>query len=175
MIVAIAVLALVTLQRLGELVLARRNTRRLLSRGAYEVASRHYPLIVALHAAWLIGLWLAVVLWPPDVEPSWPWLAVFVVLQGLRAWVIATLGERWTTRIFVVPGAPLVRDGPYRFVAHPNYCIVMGEILVLPLAFGFVLYGIAFAMLNAAVLWIRIREEDRVLAGLGSGTDAGVR
>ncbi|MFZ5782703.1 MAG: isoprenylcysteine carboxyl methyltransferase family protein [Pseudomonadota bacterium] len=175
MIVATIVLALVTLQRLGELVLARRNTRRLLSRGAQEVASRHYPLIVALHAAWLSGLWISVIAWSPDIEPSWPWLAVFAVLQGLRVWVIATLGDRWTTRIIVVPGAPLVRSGPYRFVAHPNYCIVMGEILVLPLAFGFVLYGIVFAVLNAGVLWVRIREEDRALAALRSGAEAGVR
>ena len=168
-------MALVTLQRLGELVLAQRNTRRLLARGAYEVAPGHYPLIVALHGAWLIGLWVGVVLWSPDVEPSWSWLAVFAALQGLRVWVIATLGERWTTRIIVLPGAQLVSRGPYRFVAHPNYAIVMGEILVLPLVFGFVLYGIVFSLLNAAVLWIRVREESRALARIRSSTEAPVR
>ncbi len=175
MIVAVVVMALVTVQRLGELVLAQRNTRRLLARGAYEVAPGHYPLIVALHGAWLIGLWAGVVLWSPDVEPNWSWLAVFAALQGLRVWVIATLGERWTTRIIVLPGAQLVSRGPYRFVAHPNYAIVMGEILVLPLVFGFVLYGIVFSLLNAAVLWIRIREESRALARLRSSTEAPVR
>lgn len=155
------ILGLVTLQRLGELVLARRNTRRLRARGAHEVAPGHYPLIVALHAAWLAGLWLLVARGQPDV--SWLWLAVFVVLQALRVWVIATLGSRWTTRIVVLSGAPLVTNGPYRFIAHPNYCVVAGEILVLPLVFGLAWYGIVFSALNAVVLWIRIRAEDAAL------------
>jgi len=162
MILAGAILGLVTLQRLGELVLSRRNTERLLAQGAREAAPGHYPLIVALHAAWLVGLWYLVV-GQPDVGVSWGWLAVFVVLQGLRLWVIATLGPRWTTRIIVLPGAPLVREGPYRFVSHPNYCIVAAEILVLPLCFGLVWYGIVFSGLNALVLWIRIRAEEAAL------------
>ena len=162
MLLAGAILGLVTLQRLGELVLSRRNTERLLAQGACEAAPGHYPLIVALHAAWLVGLWYLAV-WRPGVEVSWGWLAVFVVLQGLRVWVIATLGPRWTTRIIVLPGAPLVREGPYRFVSHPNYCIVAAEILVLPLCFGLVWYGVVFAGLNALVLWIRIRAEAAAL------------
>ena len=156
------ILGLVTLQRLGELVLARRNTARLLARGAREVGAGHYPLIVALHAAWLIGLWI--LLWRlPGIEVSWPWLAVFIVLQGLRVWVIATLGPRWTTRIVVLPGAPPVSGGPYRFVSHPNYMVVAAELFVLPLAFGLVWYAIVFSVLNAAVLWIRIRTEAAAL------------
>lgn len=156
------ILGLVTLQRLGELVLSRRNTQRLLARGAREAAPGHYPLIVTLHAAWLVGLWLLVVgLGLGGV--SWSWLAVFVVLQALRVWVIATLGPRWTTRIIVLPGAPLVTHGPYRFVAHPNYCIVVAEILVLPLVFGLIWYGVVFSGLNVLVLWIRIRAEEAAL------------
>lgn len=156
------ILGLVTLQRLGELVLARRNTARLLARGAREVGAGHYPLIVALHAAWLIGLWI--LLWRlSGVEVSWPWLAVFIVLQGLRVWIIATLGPRWTTRIVVLPGAPLVSGGPYRFVSHPNYMVVAAELFVLPVAFGLVWYAIVFSVLNAAVLWIRIRAEAAAL------------
>jgi methyltransferase len=162
MVLAGAILGLVTLQRLGELILARRNTERLLTQGAHEVASGHYPLIVALHSAWLIGLWYLVVR-SVDVDVSWAWLALFVVLQGLRAWVIAALGPRWTTRIIVLPGAPLVRKGPYRFVSHPNYCVVAAEILMLPLVFGLVWYGIVFSALNALVLWIRIRAEEAAL------------
>jgi len=162
MLLAGAILGLVTLQRLGELVLSRRNTERLLARGAREAAPGHYPLIVALHAAWLVGLWYLAV-WRPGVDVIWGWLAVLVVLQGLRVWVLATLGPRWTTRIIVLPGAPLVREGPYRFVSHPNYCIVAAEILVLPLCFGRVWYGIVFAGLNALVLWIRIRAEAAAL------------
>lgn len=156
------ILGLVTLQRLGELVLARRNTARLLARGAREVGAGHYPLIVALHAAWLIGLWI--LLWRlSGVEVSWPWLAVFIVLQGLRVWIIATLGPRWTTRIVVLPGAPPVSGGPYRFVSHPNYMVVAAELFVLPVAFGLVWYAIVFSVLNAAVLWIRIRAEAAAL------------
>ena len=157
------ILGLVTLQRLGELVLSKRNTDRLRAQGAHEVSASHYPLIVLLHAAWLVGLWYLVVWRAPDAVVSWRWLAVFVVLQALRVWVIATLGARWTTRIVVLPGSPLVASGPYRFVAHPNYCVVAGEILVLPLVFGLVGYGIVFSALNAAVLWIRIRAEDAAL------------
>ena len=124
MTLSIVILALVTLQRLGELVLAQRNTRRLLAQGAIEVGANHYPLIVGLHGAWLAGLW--VLAW--DRPVSLPWLAVFAVLQLLRVWVIATLGRRWTTRIIVLPGAPLVRRGPYRFLSHPNYVVVAAEI-----------------------------------------------
>ena len=155
------ILGLVTLQRLGELALSRRNTERLRARGAYEVAPGHYPLIVILHAAWLAGLWFIVMGRPADV--IWPWLFVFLILQVLRVWVIATLGERWTTRIVVLPGTPLVRSGPYRFVKHPNYCIVAAEMLVLPLVFGLLWYGLVFSVLNALVLWIRIRAEQAAL------------
>jgi methyltransferase len=163
MILAGVILGLVTLQRLGELVLSRRNTERLLAKGAREAAPGHYSLIVALHAVWLVGLWYLTV-WQAGVDVSWTWLALFVVLQGLRVWVIGTLGPRWTTRIIVLPGAPLVREGPYRFVSHPNYLIVAAEILVLPLVFGLVWYGIVFSALNAVVLWIRIRAEEAALS-----------
>jgi methyltransferase len=156
------ILGLVTLQRLGELILARRNTDRLRAHGAYEVAAGHYPLIVALHAAWLAGLWYFVLSGSAD-SVSWAWLGVFVILQALRVWVIATLGPRWTTRIMVLPGAPLVVGGPYRFVSHPNYCVVAAEILVLPLVFGLIGYGLVFSVLNAAILWIRIRAEEAAL------------
>ena len=160
MILSIAVLALVTLERGAELVWARRNTRRLLARGARESGARHYPLIVGLHVAWLAGLWLLA--W--DRPVSIPWLAVFAALQAGRLWVLATLGERWTTRIIVLPGEALVRRGPYRLIPHPNYAVVAGEILVLPLAFGLVAFGLVFTVLNAAVLWIRIRAEETALS-----------
>ncbi len=160
MILAVVILGLVTLQRLGELALARRNTRRLLARGAHEVGAGHYPLIVFLHVAWLAGLWLLA--WDRPVRPVW--LLVFMVLQALRIWVIATLGARWTTRIIVLPGAPLVRRGPYRFIAHPNYLVVCAEIAALPLAFGLPLYALIFFVLNGAVLALRIGAETRALA-----------
>jgi methyltransferase len=155
------ILAFVTLQRLGELLLAQYNTARLLERGGQEAGAGHYPLIVLLHATWLAGLWILGL----GQAPNLFWLAIFVVLQLLRVWVIATLGKRWTTRIIVLPGEPLVATGPFRFVSHPNYCVVAGEILVLPLVFGMVWYGIVFSVLNGLVLWLRIRTEDAALKG----------
>lgn len=159
MTLSIVILALVTLQRLGELVLARHNTRRLLARGAVEAGAGHYPLIVGLHAAWLLGL--AILAWDQPVNLIW--VGVFVGLQLARVWVIASLGERWTTRIIILPDAPLVRRGPYRFVSHPNYLVVAAEIAVLPLVFGLVGYAVVFSVLNAAILAIRIRAEGRAL------------
>lgn len=160
MTLAVIVLAAVTLQRLGELVLARRNTARLIARGAHEIGAGHYPLMVGMHAAWLAALWGLG--W--DRPVSIPWLGVFVVLQLLRVWVIASLGGRWTTRIVILPGAPLVRRGPYRFLSHPNYAVVVAEIAVLPLAFGLVGLAVIFSALNALVLWVRIRAEGQALA-----------
>jgi methyltransferase len=161
---AALILGLVTAQRLGELVLARRNTRRLLAQGAHEVGAAHYPLIVALHAAWLLGLWyLAVYRVPAGQSVNLFWLLLFVGLQLARVWVIASLGGRWTTRIIILPGATLVRRGPYRFLSHPNYWVVAGELLVLPLVFGLAWYGLVFTLLNAAVMWIRIRAEAAAL------------
>jgi methyltransferase len=155
------ILALVALQRLVEIAYAERNTRALLARGAVEIGRAHYPLIVLLHAAWLTAI---VVLLPPDATIHWWALAVFVALQLARVWVIATLGPYWTTRIITLEKAPLVRNGPYRFVRHPNYLVVVGEIAVLPLAFGEVGVAIVFTVLNAAMLVWRIRQEDRALA-----------
>lgn len=156
---AVLVLALVTAQRLGELVLARRNTADLLARGAVEIGARHYPAIVVLHATWLAGLWTL----GPWRAMSWPWLVAYLVLQGLRAWTLASLGRRWTTRILAMPGETLVRRGPYRFFSHPNYAVVVGEIAVLPLVFGLTAYALVFSMLNAGVLAVRIRAENRAL------------
>ena len=162
MTLGVVILVLVTLQRLGELWLSDRNTRRLLARGAREVAPGHYPLIVAVHASWLAALW-----WLAPGRAIDPfWLAAFILLQLGRVWVIATLGERWTTRIIVLPRAPLVRAGPYRFVSHPNYLVVIGEIAALPLAFGLWLFAVIWTVLNAAVLVIRIREENQALGRL---------
>ena len=157
------ILALVTLQRLGELVLARRNTSRLLARGAVEVGAAHYPLLVSMHAAWLIALWIHGYDQPVDLIA----LIAFVGLQGLRWWVLATLGPRWTTRIIVLPGAPLVTDGPYRYISHPNYVVVAAEIALLPLALHLPWIALLFSVLNAAILVIRIRAESHALAASG--------
>ena len=158
---SVIILALVTLQRLGELWLSNRNTRRLLAHGAKEVGAGHYPLIVAVHVLWLATLWWLA----PTRAVDGFWLAVFVLLQLARIWVIASLGSRWTTRIIILPDAPLVRRGPYRWVNHPNYLVVAGEIAALPLAFGLWQVALIFSILNAAVLTVRIREENAALRG----------
>lgn len=157
---ASVILALVTLQRLGELVLSRRNTERLLARGGVEVGANHYPLIVLVHAGWLTALWI----WGRNQDVNLAALAGFLVLQGLRVWILAALGPRWTTRIVVLPGAPLVASGPYRYFPHPNYAVVVGEIALLPLTLHLPRLALIFTLLNLAVLALRIRVENRALS-----------
>jgi methyltransferase len=156
---SVVILALVTLERLGELWLSNRNSKRLLAQGGHEVATGHYPLIVGLHVLWLAVLWWLA----PGQSIDGFWLGLYVLLQVARFWTIEALGPRWTTRIIVLPDSPLVTRGPYRFIDHPNYLVVAGEIAVLPLVFGLWQVALIFSVLNAAVLWVRIREENRAL------------
>jgi methyltransferase len=156
---SIAILALVTLQRLFELWLSRRNTQRLLARGAVEHGAGHYPLIVAVHLLWLGALWWLA----PDRPVALAWLALFLLVEAARLWVLSALGERWTTRIIVLPGEELIRRGPYRFIDHPNYLVVICEIFVVPMIFGLWQVALIFSLLNAAVLAVRIRQENRAL------------
>jgi methyltransferase len=159
--VAYAIIALVILQRAGELVLANRNTQKLKARGGVEIGAGHYRFLVLLHMAWLMAvLWMI----PAPVTIHWGWILVFLLLQALRVWVIASLGPYWTTRIISLPGTPLVKRGPYRYVRHPNYLVVAGEILALPMAFGEIWVAILFSIANAAMLYWRIREEETGLA-----------
>jgi methyltransferase len=153
------ILGFVTLQRLIELPMARANTERLLAMGGHEVAARHYPLIVALHAAWLASLWLFALHRPVNIGL----LVLFGLVECARIWVLVTLGQRWTTRIIVVPGETLVARGPYKYLQHPNYAVVVTEIALLPLAFGLWQIALIFSLINAVLLSIRIREENRAL------------
>ena len=155
----ILILALVTLERLAELPWAEANRRRLIAAGGHEVASGHYPLIVLVHASWLVALWLLAPARPVNLVL----IVIFLLVEAGRIWVLTTLGRRWTTRIIVVPGEKLVAHGPYRFVDHPNYVVVALEIALLPLVFGLWEIALIFSLLNAAVLWVRIRAENRAL------------
>jgi methyltransferase len=158
---------IVALQRLLELLLSRRNERLLRSRGAVERGRGHYPLIVALHALWLLSTLVEGILRGPALPAYWPIpLALFLLVQPLRYWAILSLGEYWNTRILVVPGAMLVRRGPYRYFKHPNYVVVAVEVLTLPLVFGAWITALVFSILNAALLFVRVREENRALAQL---------
>lgn len=146
-------------QRLAELLLARTNTARLRAAGAVEFGAGHYPLMVALHACWLAALWI----FGHDSAVSAPWLAVFALLQAARVWVIATLGRRWTTRVLVLPGAPPVAVGPYRWLRHPNYAVVALELAVVPLMLGLPVLALVVSAANAAMLWWRIGVENAAL------------
>ncbi len=163
----ILAVALVVLQRLLELALARHNERRARAKGAVERGRGHYPFIVGLHSLWLVSTLAEGLLRGPELPVYWPVaLALFVLVQPLRYWAIFSLGESWNTKILVVPGAKLVRSGPYRYLDHPNYVVVVVEILTFPLIFGAWLTALVFTILNAAVLRVRIKEEDRALREL---------
>jgi len=147
-------------QRLSELAYAKRNTRALLARGGQEIGAEHYPLFVALHSGWLITL---AALTAPSPPVPWLLLGAFVALQAARLWVIATLGPYWTTRIITLPDAPLIAGGPFRFVRHPNYVVVALEIPLVPLILGLEWVALVFGAANLALLFYRIRVEDRAL------------
>lgn len=153
-------LFLVAAQRAAELVWSWRNERRLRARGAVEHGRRHYPAFVALHAGLLVALWLSAPIERPLVLG---WFAFWLLLQPARLWVIASLGERWTTRVLVLPGAPLVARGPYRWVRHPNYLIVALEVPAIALACDEPGLALAFGLANLALLALRVRVEDRAL------------
>jgi methyltransferase len=155
-----AVLVFVAVQRGGELILAQINTKRLLRQGAVEIDQGGYKFIVALHAAWLLALVLIV---PAATPPNWTLLSLYGVLQIARVWVIISLGRRWTTRIIVLPGSPLVARGPYRWFRHPNYLIVVAELAILPLAFSAIAVAVVFSACNGFLLLRRIRVEDAAL------------
>ena len=156
-----AVVAFIVVQRLAELAYSARNARRLKARGAVEAGARHYPLFVLLHGGWLAAMLVFI---DSETPANLPLLAVFAALQAARAWVISTLGERWTTRIVVPPGAPRIMRGPYRVMRHPNYAVVVAEIAVVPLMFGACGIALIFSALNLALLAHRVRVEDAALS-----------
>ncbi len=154
-------LAFIIVQRLSELVIAKRNTKALLERGAYEIGGEHYPAMVIMHTAWI----LALLSFGFSQPVSLIWLALFGVLQMFRIWILMSLGERWTTRIIILE-EPLVTKGPFRFLRHPNYVLVVAEIIVAPMVLGLFWVAVAFTLLNAAMLYVRIGAEERALSRL---------
>ncbi|WP_272009978.1 isoprenylcysteine carboxyl methyltransferase family protein [Roseovarius sp. ZX-A-9] len=154
-------LGFILLQRFSELVIAKRNTARLLRKGAYEVGASHYPVMVGMHCAWIACL----IILGYDESCAFGWLALFAVLQILRLWILGSLGSRWTTRIIILE-EPLVVRGPFRYFSHPNYMLVVTEIIVAPMVLGLVWVAVFFTVLNAAMLWVRIRVEHKALAPL---------
>ena len=163
--------ALVGLERVAELVVSHRNAGWSISRGGVESGRRHYPVMVALHVG-LLGGALVEVWWArPEFVPLLGWTALALVLasQSLRWWCIATLGRQWNTRVIVVPGLPLVRRGPYRWLSHPNYVAVVVEGAALPLVHSAWVTAVVFTVANAAVLTVRIRTENAALQAAVTG------
>jgi methyltransferase len=153
-------------QRIGELVVAARNARRLLARGAREHGREHYPLLVLLHVLFPLALVAEVVALgarPGGLAPLW--LGLWLAAQGLRYAAMRALGEHWNTRVLVLPGAPLVRRGPYRWLRHPNYLAVVIEFVAAPAMFGAWRTALAFSLANLLAMRVRIRSEERALAG----------
>ncbi|WP_283132907.1 isoprenylcysteine carboxyl methyltransferase family protein [Rhizohabitans arisaemae] len=165
-------LALVGLERLAELVVARRNTGWSLARGARISGRGHYPWMVALHTGLLAGCLAETALADRPFTPAlgWPMLALVIAAQGLRWWCVRALGPRWNTQVIVVPGLPLVTAGPYRYpwLRHPNYVAVAVEGAALPLVHGAYLTAVVFTVCNAALMVVRIRCEQTALAAAGT-------
>ncbi|WP_020544533.1 isoprenylcysteine carboxyl methyltransferase family protein [Nonomuraea coxensis] len=166
----LVLIGLVVMERLAELVVARRNLAWARSRGGVEHGRGHYPWIVAAHVGLLVAAPAEVWLFGRPFVPAlgWPMLAVVLLAQALRWWCIATLGRQWNTRVVVVPGLPLVGGGPYRWVRHPNYVAVVAEGVALPLVHTAWLTALVFTAVNAVLLTIRITSEDRALASCSS-------
>lgn len=150
------------LLRLGELLLARRNERWLLRHGAVEYGKKHYRYIVMLHVLFFISL-ITEYIFTSTGYYSIPLFVLYFLLLAFKAWAIFSLGKCWNTKIFRIPGCPLVKKGPYRFMKHPNYAVVVAEIAIIPLIFHLYITAIVFSLLNALMLRVRIREENKVL------------
>jgi methyltransferase len=161
---ALAVVLYVIIQRLAELVYANANTRRLLAEGGREHGRNHYPLFILLHGGWLLAI---VLIAKPAVSPNLWLLIAFVASQALRFWTLASIGRWWTTRIISAPHFPRVRKGPYRFIPHPNYTVVVVEIAIVPMLLGASSLVLAFTIANAMLLAWRIRIEAQVLTERG--------
>jgi methyltransferase len=157
---AIAFLSFISLQRFLEFIWDWQNTQRLRAAGAIEFGGLHYPAVMLVHAAWLAGLWVL----GYDRQVVVPYLVAFLVLQIARYWVLWTLGRRWSTRVIVLPGAPLIDSGPYRLMRHPNYVVVAGELVLAPLALGMPIYALVFLALYAGAAYLRIQVENSALA-----------
>jgi methyltransferase len=162
--------ALVGVERLAEMVVARRNAAWSFARGGFETGQGHWPVMVVLHIGLLVGA--VVEVWVAD-RPfvpwlGWPMLVLVVAAQALRWWCISTLGPQWNARVIVVPGAPRVTSGPYRWMRHPNYVAVVVEGIALPLVHTAWVTALVFTVLNAGVLTMRLRAENEAVRHLGT-------
>ncbi|SOC18171.1 15-methylpalmitoyl-4-hydroxy-2-pyrone 4-O-methyltransferase [Ureibacillus xyleni] len=162
--IIVVIIAFVVIQRLVEVLIAKGNEKKMKALGAYEVGQSHYPFMIALHVSFFISLIGEILIFNRQPSPIFIWLfALFLLTQGLRIWCLASLGQYWNTKIIILPGANVVKKGPYLFFRHPNYLVVCIEILVLPLMFQAYFTAICFTLLNFAMLSVRIPLEERAL------------
>jgi methyltransferase len=158
------IIAIVIIQRLVELIIANRNEKWMRSQGAFEAGAVHYPIMVTMHIAFFISLLVEVLVTNKPLSPLWiPLLSLFLIAQIARVWCLASLGTFWNTKIIILPGADVVKKGPYKFIRHPNYVIVATELLVLPLIFSAYFTAIVFSLLNIWMLSVRIPVEEKAL------------
>jgi methyltransferase len=158
------IIAIVIIQRLVELIIANRNEKWMRSQGAFEAGAVHYPIMVTMHIAFFISLLVEVFVTNKPLSPLWiPLLSLFLIAQIARVWCLASLGTFWNTKIIILPGADVVKKGPYKFIRHPNYVIVATELLVLPLIFSAYFTAIVFSFLNIWMLSVRIPVEEKAL------------
>lgn len=164
MYIFIAILSFVIMQRIIELVIAKRNETVMLSKGAYEVGSEHYPFMIALHVSFFISIIFEVLFFKHTLSTLFPFLFVcFLIVQFIRIWCLVSLGLFWNTKIIILPGANVVKKGPYKFLRHPNYIVVCSEILLLPLMFNAFFTAFIFTLLNLSMLSVRIPTEEKAL------------
>ena len=157
------ILAFVITQRLVELLIAKRNEKLMLAKGAYEVGAKHYPLMLLLHMSFFISLLVEVIYFKSILTPSYAWVLIFFLLQLLRVWCLVSLGMFWNTKIIILPGAKVVVKGPYSYIRHPNYLVVCLEIAILPLMFQAYFTAVLFTILNFIILSVRIPIEEKAL------------
>ena len=155
-------ISFIILQRIGELLLSKRNEKWLLKNGAVEYGHQHYKFIVLLHFLFICALIFEYVIQSTSFY-SLSLLVFYLFILAFKAWTILSLGKFWNTKIYRIPKAPLIIKGPYRYFKHPNYLIVIAEILVIPLTFNLYYTAISFSFLNAVMLFVRIKEENRAL------------
>lgn len=155
---------IIILQRLCEMIIAKRNEKWMRENGAQEFGQNHYPLIVFIHTMFFIVFFLEVYIWQNRLSPVWPIvLSIFMMTQLIRVWAITSLGRYWNTKIIVLPGAKMVNKGPYQFLKHPNYLVVTIEFIVIPLMFEAYFTAFFFSLLNGIILRIRIAAEEKAL------------
>lgn len=155
----------VIIQRIIELFVAKRNEEWIKSQGGYEVGKEHYPFMVALHVSFFISLLLEFIVLDRGLSIFLiPLFIVFVITQLMRIWILSSLGRFWNTKIMILPGASVVKKGPFQFMRHPNYTIVALELLVIPLMFNAFITAVVFSLLNLWMLSVRIPIEEAALS-----------